>query len=123
MFQQDGAPPYWSNKVRKILDRYFPGRWLGPDGAITWSPRSRDITPWIFFLFGIRQGLCLQIPVQDLVTLCRRIIEAVQTVDVEILQSIWRELEYRLNILRATGGTYFIKRNRIVLCHVVIEQS
>jgi hypothetical protein len=33
-----------------------------------------------------------------------RIVAAVETITPEVLENTWREIEYRLNILRATKG-------------------
>ena len=57
VFQQDGAPPHWSLATRALLNTTFPGRWIGRAGAtdqnmLDWPPRSPDITPLDFFLWG-----------------------------------------------------------------------
>jgi hypothetical protein len=52
MFQQDGAPPNFTVDVRKYLNHQFPDRWIGRDGPIRWAPRSPDLTPLDFFLWG-----------------------------------------------------------------------
>ncbi|GBN27178.1 hypothetical protein AVEN_46569-1 [Araneus ventricosus] len=52
IFQQDGAPPHWGMIVRDFLDENFPDRWCGRSGPIPWPPRSPDITPLDFFLWG-----------------------------------------------------------------------
>ena len=31
MFEQNGTPPYWSNDIWEILNRYFPERRIGLD--------------------------------------------------------------------------------------------
>jgi len=52
IFQQDGAPPHRGSHVRWFLDATFPNRWNGRDGPTPWPPRSPDITPLDFFLWG-----------------------------------------------------------------------
>lgn len=56
-FQQDGCPPHSANVVTDYLNGRFPGRWLGLKGPIEWSPRSPDMTPLDFFLWGTLKGL------------------------------------------------------------------
>jgi hypothetical protein len=51
-FQQDGAAPHYALSVRKWLDQKFPDRWIGRRGPIEWPPRSPDLTPCDFFLWG-----------------------------------------------------------------------
>ncbi|KFM70764.1 hypothetical protein X975_05074, partial [Stegodyphus mimosarum] len=50
--QQDGAPPHWGTIVRSSLKDHFTGRLIGRGGPIPWPPRSPDITPLDFFLWG-----------------------------------------------------------------------
>ena len=45
-------------------------------------------------------------PVRDVETLQSRIIEVLGTVNEEMLENTWREIEYRLDILRATNGAH-----------------
>jgi hypothetical protein len=52
IFQQDGAPSHWGRIVRDYLDATFPNRWLGKDGPLAWPPRSPDITPLVFLMWG-----------------------------------------------------------------------
>ena len=51
-FQQDGAPPHYALAVRNFLNVAFVGHWIGRRGAIEWPPRSPDLTPMDFFLWG-----------------------------------------------------------------------
>ena len=52
LFQQDGAPAHWSQRVRQWLDENL-GTWIGRDGPIPWPPRSPDLTPPDFYLWGL----------------------------------------------------------------------
>ena len=58
--QQDGAPPHCGTIVRSSLNDHFPGRWIGREGPIPWPPRSPDITPHDFFLWGFVKDNVLQ---------------------------------------------------------------
>ncbi|GBN44650.1 hypothetical protein AVEN_47710-1 [Araneus ventricosus] len=51
-WQQDGAPPHWGKIVRSYLDTQFPQRWIRRDDPLAWPPRSPDLTPLDFFLWG-----------------------------------------------------------------------
>ncbi|EFN64531.1 hypothetical protein EAG_07520, partial [Camponotus floridanus] len=50
--QQDGHPAYTSILARIILNQKFPGRWIGLHGPQEWPPRSPDLTPMDFFMWG-----------------------------------------------------------------------
>lgn len=52
VFQQDGAPPHFALRVRERLNEKFPGQWIGRGGPILWPPRSPDLSPLDFFLWG-----------------------------------------------------------------------
>ena len=91
-FQQDGAPPHWGLIVRDFLNETFPNRWIGRNGPTPWPPRSPDITSLVY-----------RTPVRDVKTLQSRIIDVLATVNEEMLENTWREIEYRLDILRATN--------------------
>lgn len=51
-YQQDGAPAHYSRLVCEYLDTTFPNRWIGRGGPVAWPPRSPDISPNYFFLWG-----------------------------------------------------------------------
>lgn len=106
IFQQDGAPPHWALAVRDFLNEVYPGRWIGRDGPTPWPPRSPDITPLDFFLWGYVKDRVYATPVPDLNTLRRRITEIVASVTQDMLTNTWREIDYRLDVLRATKGAH-----------------
>ena len=105
-FQQDGAPPHYANEVRNYLNNQFPNKWIGRSGPIEWPPRSPDLTPLDFFLWGYVKSRIYQTPVQDLADLRGRIIDACASVTPAMLQNTWREIEYRLDVIRATRGAH-----------------
>ena len=51
-FQHDGAPPHYTIRVREFLNEIFPNRWLGRGGPVVWPPRSPDLTPLDYYLWG-----------------------------------------------------------------------
>ena len=105
-FQQDGAPPHWGIKVHEFLDKKFPARWIGRGGPIAWPPRSPDITPLDFFLWGYVKDVVYRTKVKDISDLKERITAAVEAINEEILKRLWTKIEYRLDILRATNGAH-----------------
>lgn len=52
IFQQDGAPAHNAIVVRNYLNENFENRWIGTYGIIQWPPRSPDLTPLDYFLWG-----------------------------------------------------------------------
>uniref|UniRef100_A0A8C5R2R6 Transposase n=1 Tax=Leptobrachium leishanense TaxID=445787 RepID=A0A8C5R2R6_9ANUR len=104
IFQQDAAPPHWGLHVRGFLNETFPERWIGRGGPIPWPPRSPDITPLHFFLWGYVKDMVYGTKVRDITNLKQRITDA--TIDEGMLQPTWQEIQYRLDVLRATNGAH-----------------
>ncbi len=87
-FQQDGAPAHFSLVVRDWLNKKFPNRWISRAGPIRWPPKSPDLTPMDFFFWGYVKQVVYQQPIQDLNHLKSRIIEAVQSIQPDVLNSV-----------------------------------
>ena len=102
IFQQDGAPPHWGLAVCQFLNDTFPETWIERDDSIQWPPRSPDITPSDFFLWGYVKDIVYRTKVRDVSDLQQRMIETLHTVTVDMLARTWLEIQYRLDILRAT---------------------
>lgn len=112
IFQQDGAPPHWKLTVRAYLNEVLPERWIGRGSAeddllLKWPPRSPDLSPCDFFLWGYVKGLVFVPPLPaNIEELKQRITAALETVTEDMLQRVWHELEYRLDVCRVTGGAH-----------------
>ncbi len=52
VFMHDGSPPHYAGPVRSWLNEKFPGKWIGRRGPIKWPPRSSDLAPCDYFLWG-----------------------------------------------------------------------
>nr|XP_015922443.2 uncharacterized protein LOC107450974 [Parasteatoda tepidariorum] len=75
-FQHDGAPAHFSSAVREYLDRICPNRWIGRGGPVPWQPRSPDLTPLDFYLWGHMKSIVYETPVTSDMDLIARIAEA-----------------------------------------------
>jgi hypothetical protein len=83
---------------------HFPVRWIGRGGPILWSPRSPDIMQFHFFLWEYVKDIVCRNPVTSLDKLKLTIVAAIERVTLQMLENTWSEIEYRLDILRATEG-------------------
>ena len=106
IFQQDGALPHWGSDVRRFLDATFLNRWIGRDGPTLWPPRSPDITPLDLFLWLYVKDKVFSTPVPDITNLKARITDVFATITEDMLENTWREIDYRLDVLRATKGAH-----------------
>jgi len=89
-----------------LSDATFPNRWNGRDGPTPWPPRSPDIIPLDFFLWRYVKDKLFSTPVPDITNLKARITDAFATITEDILENTWREIDYRLDVLRATKGAH-----------------
>jgi hypothetical protein len=64
-------------------------------------------TPLDIFLWGYVKDIVYKTPVTSLDELKLRIVGAIETVTSQVLESIWREVEYRLDILSAMKARMF----------------
>jgi hypothetical protein len=106
IFRQDGAPPHWGRIVRDCLDVTFPNRWPGRDGPLAWPPRSPDITPLDLFLWGYVKDKVYATKVTGVEDLKIRIRDVITTINRGMVARTWEELEFRLDVLRATQGAH-----------------
>lgn len=51
-YQHDGAPVHNTREVGEILNRIFEDRWIATNGSFEWPPRSPDLTPMDFYVWG-----------------------------------------------------------------------
>lgn len=56
IFQQDGSTPHFSIAVRNHLTETFEN-WIGRGGPVNWPPRSPDLTPLDYYLWGHMKAL------------------------------------------------------------------
>ena len=100
------APPHCGSHVRWFLDVTFPNRRIERDGPTAWPPRSPDITPLDFLLLGYVKHKVFSTPVPDIINLKARPTDAFAIITEDMLENMWRETDYRLDVLRATEGAH-----------------
>lgn len=104
-FQHDGAPAHYAKSVRDWLDEHFPGHWLGRRGPIEWPPRSPDITPPDFFLWGaVKERVYAKQP-QTMDELKQEIKVAVRGIPQELCRRVCHSVLLRVErCLEMNGG-------------------
>lgn len=85
-YQHDGAPAHTSHLVRRKLHDMFGGRFIGKGGMRDWPPRSPDLNPLDFFLWGHIKSQVYRTPVNSRAELQQQVERALQTVTQEMLQ-------------------------------------
>ncbi|GBN98564.1 hypothetical protein AVEN_115424-1 [Araneus ventricosus] len=102
----DGAPPHYGNIVRDFLDTAFPQRWIGRGAVMTWPPRSPDIIPLDFYLWGYVKQHVYSERINDINHLKHRITDVIHSVTPDVLTCVWEGPDYRLDVCWATNGAY-----------------
>ncbi|GBO36763.1 hypothetical protein AVEN_112134-1 [Araneus ventricosus] len=103
IFQQDGAPQRYGNIVREFLDTTFPQRWTGEGAVMAWPPRSPDITPLDFYLWGYVKQHVYNERINGINHLKQRITDVIHSVTTDVLTRVWEELNHHLDVCRATN--------------------
>lgn len=112
--QQDGAPPHNSCIVREFLQRQFPEKWIGTNGPLLWPPRSPDLTPLDFFLWGYLKDKVYATQPTSLDDLIQRIKNACETISSYMLNSVYESIPQRFEYCINNGGKQFehmLKKN------------
>ncbi|EZA51862.1 hypothetical protein X777_09164 [Ooceraea biroi] len=90
------CPAHCGRTTRAWLDRHYPRRWIGRGGVVSWPPRSPDLTPVDFFVWGALKQEVYSLPVTSREQLRDRIVAAVHQISPI---SVW--LQHELSVLDA----------------------
>ncbi|KAJ4445089.1 hypothetical protein ANN_06888 [Periplaneta americana] len=107
-FLHDGAPVHFSRTARRYLDRRFPDRWIGRGGPIAWPPRSPDLNPLDFYLWGHLKSLVYSCPVPDLESLRNRIVACSEDIGYAIL------LEFGIVFAEQVSGEVCVENDCVI---------
>jgi len=108
-FQHDGAPPHYSRIVREYLHASFPNRWLGRGGPVAWPPRSPDLTPLDYYIWGHMKTLVYETKVDSRAELRARIFAVAEQIrnHPDRIASAIQSLLIRAEKCVANGGGHF----------------
>lgn len=107
IYMHDGAPPHTAIRARNWLDAHFPNRWIGRYGPIAWPPRSPDLNPLDFFLWGFIKDKVYQTPPINTEDVRERIRAAVQLITPDMLQNVINSIPQRIELCLQTHGFQF----------------
>ena len=88
-FQQDWAPAHFHDNVRNFLDRTFNERWMGRKGSATeFPPRSPDLIPLDFYLWGTLKNTVYATKPQTLEELRNQIEHVINDIPIATIQIV-----------------------------------
>lgn len=111
-FQLDGAPAHSVVEARQRLNQMFGNQWIGRFGPQRWPPRSPDLTPLDFFLWGLIKEEVYATEVTTIEDLQNRIVVAFDRLKETalrdgLLRRVRRNIERRLNLCVQRDGGHF----------------
>lgn len=87
--QLDGAPIHGTRPVVAWLENHFPNKWIGRRSpVINWPPRSPDLTPADFFLWGHLKNEVYKTRAGDINELCARITAECNNIPRQVLINV-----------------------------------
>lgn len=105
-FQQDGAPAHFANTVRAMLDRILPNKWIGRRGPIEWPPRSPDLTPLDFFLWGYLKSQVYTIKPRNVQELKENIAFQISLIGEDTLNEVSKNWLKRIEHCQRLNGSH-----------------
>ncbi len=103
---QDGAPPHIGRAVQQLLRNHFTDdRVISRYFHMAWPPRSPNLTPWVFWLWGYLKSNVYRGDLANLNDLKDRIIQHVRNITPDALHSAVEHVAHRLDyVLQLNGG-------------------
>ncbi|GFX37127.1 putative DD41D transposase [Trichonephila clavipes] len=104
-FQQDGATCHTARATIDLLKDTLGDRLISRFGPVNWPPRSCDLTPLDYFLWGYVKSLVYADELQTLVHLEDNIRSVIADIRPQTLEKVIKNWTSRLDYIRASRGS------------------
>ncbi|GFX13424.1 putative transposable element [Trichonephila clavipes] len=104
-FQQDGATRHTARATIDLLKDTFGDRLISRFGPVNWPPRSCDLTPLDYFLWGYVKSLVYADKAQTLDHLEDNILRVIADIRPQMLEKVIENWTSRLDYIRASRGS------------------
>ncbi|GFX89011.1 uncharacterized protein TNCV_2853111 [Trichonephila clavipes] len=104
-FQQDGATCHTARATIDLLKDTFGDRLISGFGPVNWPPRSCDLTPLDYFLWGYVNSLVYEDKAQTLDHLEDNIRRVIADIRPQMLEKVIENWTSRLDYIRASRGS------------------
>jgi hypothetical protein len=109
-YQNDGAPPYFSQVVGHYLNHKFPNRWIGRGGKKNWPPRSPDLNPLEYHVWSFMKAMVYEHKVSTREELIPRILSDTKSISIAaVLPKVTNYLVTRVKKCIQADGRHFEK--------------
>ncbi|GFY09527.1 uncharacterized protein TNCV_4322061 [Trichonephila clavipes] len=105
LFQQDGATCHTARATIDLLKDTFRDRLISRFGPVNWPPRSCDLTPLDYFLWGYVKSLVYADKPQTLDHLEDNIRRVIADIRPQMLEKVIENWTSRLDYIRASRGS------------------
>ncbi|GFU35287.1 putative transposable element [Trichonephila clavipes] len=105
-FQQDGATCHTARAAIDLLKYTFGDRLISRFGPVNWPPRSCDLTPLDYFLWGYVKSLVYADKPQTLEHLENNIRRVMADIRPQMLEKFIENWTSRLDYIRASRGSH-----------------
>ncbi|CAH2101362.1 unnamed protein product [Euphydryas editha] len=105
-FQQDGATCHTSNESLPVVKEMFPKKLISQRGDIPWPPRSPDLTPADFFLWGYLKHRVYAHKPKTLFELKAKIRNEMSEISVSLCRRVFENFRARLEECRSRNGDH-----------------
>ncbi|GFT53633.1 transposable element Tcb2 transposase [Trichonephila clavipes] len=105
-FQQDGATSHTARATIDLLKDTFGDRLISRFGPVNWPPRSCDLTPLDYFLWGYVKSLVYADKPQTLDHLEDNIRRVIADIRPQMLEKVIENWTSRLDYIRASCGSH-----------------
>lgn len=107
-FQQDGATCHTAGATLAVLSEKFPGRIISRFGDVNWPPRSCDLTPLDFFLWGYVKSRVYANKPETLEHLKNNIRQVIAEIPPEMYDKVIENYVKRIGCCRRSRGGHLI---------------
>ncbi|GFW09619.1 transposable element Tc3 transposase [Trichonephila clavipes] len=104
-FKQDGATCHTARATIDLLKDTFGDHFISRFGPVNWPPRSCDLTPLDYFLWGYVKSLVYADKPQTLDHLEDNIRRVIADVRPQMLEKVIENWTFRLDYIRASRGS------------------
>ncbi|GBM50112.1 hypothetical protein AVEN_242251-1 [Araneus ventricosus] len=107
IFMKDGAPTHIATPVKQLLNLHFGNdRIISRHFPTAWLPRSLNLNPCDFWLWGYLKDVVYGGPIANLAELKNRITQHIHNITTETLRSVVEHAVLRFQLIGENGGQH-----------------
>jgi len=105
-FQQDGATCHTANATIDLLKSKFGDKLISRNGPVNWPPRSCDLTPLDYFLWGYVKSLVYADKPATIDALEASIVRVIRDIRPAVLEKVAKNWTSRMHFVKNSRGAH-----------------